>query len=199
MAIRYSFPELVEPFRDDFLGTYDLAAPEEARPDPNDDPPIFFRRIRRFITDHAMKGVVGMLLGLNFFDLEPMKNLHERMNGIFQIVAPLGKVFAFSLLVRGGAQLFGQAIKMIEEKHEVVNERFLERFVQKIVPIFEELVMQRVKEPLIHAFAVSNRSQLFVNFFEACREIDLLGRRHRRSELIEALGKRVLNSLDAVV
>ena len=144
-----------------------------------------------------MNCAVHALLRFDFFDIEPMENFHERMNGVLQVITPLRDTITLAL--HRGSQLLGEPAEVVKKKNEIVNERLLERFVQKIVAIFQELLVQRIVQALIHPFAGTNGRQVFVNFLEMFREIDRLAQWNHCSELFDLFGKRGLDALDMSV
>src|SRR6267378_440187 len=147
----------------DFLGANQLVTPDESALHPHDDSTILFRKIRWFIVDHAMTCAIDAFPRLNLLYVESVQDFDQRMNGVFQIITPLRNAAALPLLLRDGGELFAQSVEMVEEIDQIMDERFLERFVQKIVAILEQFGMKRVKQLLIHTFRVANRSQLFVD------------------------------------
>src|SRR4029077_20599539 len=132
----------VEPFRDNLFGSNHLPTPAKSSLHPHHDAPILFRKIRRLITDHAMNRAVHTLQRFDFFDVETMENLHERMNGVLQVITPLSD--SITLALHRGSQLLGEPAKVVKKKNEIVNERLLERFVQEIIAIFQKLLVQRI-------------------------------------------------------
>src|ERR1700726_3668574 len=195
--IDYCAPHSVEPFRDNLFGSNHLATPAKSSLHPHHDAPILLRKIRRLVTDHAMNRAVHALLRFDFFDVETMENFHERMNGVLQVITPLRDTITLAL--RRGSQLLGEPAEVVKKKNEIVNERLLERFVQEIVPIFQELLVQRIVQALIHPFAGANGRELFVNFLEMFREIDRLAQWNHCCELFDLFGKRGLDGLDMSV
>src|SRR5207244_1169774 len=81
----------------------------------------------------------------NLLHVEAMQDLNQRMNGIFQIVAPLRDATAFPLLLRDSRELFAESVQVIVKIDQVVNERLLERFVEKVIAILQHFGMQRIE------------------------------------------------------
>src|ERR1700688_841259 len=109
-----SAPRSVEPFRDNLFGSNHLPTPAKSSLHPHHDAPILFRKIRRLITDHAMNRAVHTLQRFDFFDVETMENLHERMNGVLQVITPLRD--SITLALHRGSQLLGEPAKVIKKK-----------------------------------------------------------------------------------
>jgi hypothetical protein len=80
---------LAEPFGNNFLGPDELASPDETALHPHDNATIFLCKFSRFVADHAVISAIHPLPWLNFFDVEAMENFDQRVDGIFQIIAPL--------------------------------------------------------------------------------------------------------------
>jgi hypothetical protein len=133
---------LTEAFGNNFLGSDQLPAPDKAALYPHDNAAIFLREFGRFVADDAVISAIHPLSRLDFFNVEAMKNFHERMDRVFQVIAPLGHATPFSLFLRGGRQLIAEPVQVVVEIDQIVDERFLERFMQKIVPVLEELGME---------------------------------------------------------
>src|SRR5262249_46188908 len=110
-----------------------------------------------------MVGEVNPFARLNFANVKTMKDFDERMDRIFEIIAPLRNAAAFSLFLRRGRKLFAQPVEMIVEINQIVNERLLERFVQKIVAILQQFGVKRIEQLLVHTFGVANQRQLLVD------------------------------------
>ena len=77
---------------------------------------------------------------------------------------------ALPLLLRNVCELIAKPIQVIVKINQVVDEWFLERFVQKIVAILQQFGVQRIEELLIHTLRIANRSQLFVDSAELLGE-----------------------------
>src|ERR671934_1555912 len=108
----------IETLGNDFFGPDQFPAPGEAAAHTHDDASIFFRVIGRLKTDNAMNRPINPLLGLDFLHFESVQNLDERMDRIFQIIAPLDEVAAFAFLLRRTGELFAQTVQVIEEQDE---------------------------------------------------------------------------------
>lgn len=104
--------------------------------------PVFFGKIRRLEIDHAVKGTVDAFPRLNLANIKPVKDFNQRMNRVLEIVSPLGDPTALALFLGRTRKLFVQSVEMVVKVNQVVNERFLERFVQEIVAIFQQLPVQ---------------------------------------------------------
>src|SRR3984893_5993991 len=135
----FRLAKLTKTFRDHFLRPDQLAAPEKPSLQSHQNASIVFRKLCRLVTHDAMNSQIDVFLRLNFPDFEAVENFDERMDRILQIITPLGDVFACPLLFRSGAQLLAEAAEIVIQHHEIVNEWFLERFVDEIVTIFSQL------------------------------------------------------------
>ena len=60
------------------------------------------------------------------------------MNGVLEVIAPLRDIPTLVLL-RSGSQLVGESREIVEKHDQIVNERLLQRFTQKIVAIRAKL------------------------------------------------------------
>src|ERR1700720_1834259 len=129
--------DLSETLRDHFFRTNQFTSPPKAPLYPHHDASVFFREVRRLKADHAMIRAVHPFRGLNLSDLEAVQDFDERMDGVLEIVAPLRNVSALSLLLRGAPQLLTQAVQVVVKIKRIVDERLLERFVQKIIAILQ--------------------------------------------------------------
>src|SRR5436309_2015943 len=75
---------------------------------------------------------------------------------------------------------------MVIEINQIMDERFLQGFVKKIVPVFEQLSVQRIEQLLVHTFGIADRPQLFVDL--ACKFFELSEQRflHRHNFFTQA-------------
>ena len=81
-----------------------------------------------------------------------------------------------------------------------MDERFLQRFVQEIVAILEQLGVERIEQLLVDAFGLADSGQLFVDFFEPLHhDVDLLIGRKCDQKLFDPFGQRVLNILHPAI
>ena len=78
------------------------------------------------------------------------------MNGVLEVIAPLRDISTLVLLLRSGSQLVGQSREIVEKHDQIVNERLLQRFTQKIVAIRSKLFMEGIEDTLIDALAAAN-------------------------------------------
>src|SRR3954468_3591479 len=90
---------LAKPLRNDLFRADEFTPPEESPADPHNDPAIVLRIVGWLIADYAMNRSIDHLFRLDLFDVEAMQNLDQRMNGVFEVVAPLRNVPA-SILQR---------------------------------------------------------------------------------------------------
>src|SRR5437899_11497180 len=139
---RRSRSRSTEPLGDDFLRPNQFLAPDESALHPHDDSTVLFRKIRWLIVDHTMKGAIDPFPWLDFLDIKAMQDFDERMNGVFQIIPPLSDAAAFSFFLGRSGVLFAESVEMVVKINQVVDERLLERFVQKIVGILEQFGMK---------------------------------------------------------
>src|SRR3984893_14171032 len=161
-----------EPFRDDFFRTEQLASPEKTTFYPHHDAAVLFREICRLETDHAVQRAIDRLLWFDLFHIESMQDLHQRMECVLQIVAPLCRMSAaFRIDGSGVAQLFGESGQIVKQKYEIVNEGFLERLMQEVVAIFQKLIVQRVEELLTDAFRLTSREHLLLDILQPFRAL----------------------------
>src|SRR5262245_12855096 len=100
-----------------------------------------------------------------------MKDFDQRVNGVFQILTPLSYLTRLLLFLRAGPKLTGQTGQIIEQMNQIVNERFLKRFMHKIIAIFQEFIVQGVEQPLIHTLTIPDGSKLV---FDVSEMIDLI-------------------------
>src|SRR5215468_11238635 len=145
-----------EALSDDFLRANQLAAPDKPALDSHHDRAVLFRKIGRLVTEHAVVGQIDSFARFDLIDLEAMKNLDQRVDRVLQIVPPLRNATARTLFISGHRNLFAKSVQMIVEINEIVNEWLLQRFVQEIVAIFEQLGMKRVEQFLAHVFAAAD-------------------------------------------
>ena len=117
---------LSEAFCDDFFGPNQFPAPEKPASHTHHDAAVLFGKIGRLVADDTMKCPIYMLLRFNLFHLEPVQDLHQRVNGILQVVAPWREVTTLVFLVGGVSQLLGETGEIVEEHDEVMNERLLQ-------------------------------------------------------------------------
>src|SRR5437016_13254290 len=66
--------ESTEAFCDHFLGADQLATPDEAALHAHHDRAVFFRKVGRLVTDHAMTCTIDPFARLDFPYVEAMKN-----------------------------------------------------------------------------------------------------------------------------
>src|SRR5207237_10430754 len=97
---------------------------------------------RLFIVCDGRNRAIDEFPWTEFLDTKAMQDFDERMNGVFQFMPPLSDAAAFSFFLGGSGELFAQSVEMVVEINQVVDERLLERFVQKIVAILEQFGMK---------------------------------------------------------
>src|SRR6202022_3113765 len=85
---------------DHFLGPNQLPAPDESALHAHHDGAVLFRKIGGLVVDDTMARAIVPFPRLNFLHIEAMQDFNQRMNGVLQIIAPLGDAVALPLLVR---------------------------------------------------------------------------------------------------
>ena len=93
----------------------------------------------------------------------------SRLSAPLPQLAPLGVA---ALLCR--LQLGGQTCQIIKQDQEITDKRLLERFMQEIVPILDQLLVERIEKPLVDALGIAECDHMFVHFSELLREITFL-------------------------
>jgi len=139
-------PALCEPLCDHFLRPQHLVAPEKAAFHPHDDLAILFRKVRRLEADHPVNSPIDHLLRL-----DSLTSIRCRIS--------VSEWIAFSKLSRqwpsaprlpsfASTAVWSWAnspLKSSNSYHQIADKRLLERFVQKIIAILDQLVMKRIE------------------------------------------------------
>ena len=71
------------------------------------------------------------------------------MDCVLQIATPLRQSISFLALRGRTLQLVGKGAQIIKQNNQIAHERLVERFVEKIIAVFQQLIVEGIEQSLI--------------------------------------------------